>query len=358
MRTHSNNLVIVCEGTDTEYQYFTDLKEYVMAHHPDRYCAIKVVPVPEERIDRKNPKRNHLARKLANVPQYHYYCKYEDNAEDYNLYCAQPTRYVRETVLFMQEDGYAEGWAVFDCAQHPAREEAFRYAKQANVGIAFSSYSFEEWLLAHFERCPQPFQHSECKADNKEIRCGSSSAGDGDCHGTDCIGGRLRQQHYITDYSKGKKDVFKTYSLPRIKNAMVNAAWLRYRSQTAVWVSNPYTDVDMLVARMLGVTEEYRWYSINSLMRYSGSEIRVTRDNNELVMTNEGNVTVIIPEGQDAFLDNDLSVISSNGRVLLQPDGDSCRLMIPNNALAFMLTEGYNNSIIDLCPMTPKLLNF
>lgn len=90
MRTHSNNLVIVCEGTDTEYQYFTDLKEYVMAHQPDRYCAIKVVPVPVERIDRKNPKRNHLARKLSNVPQYHYYCKYEDNAENYNLYCAQP----------------------------------------------------------------------------------------------------------------------------------------------------------------------------------------------------------------------------------------------------------------------------
>ena len=140
MRTHSNNLVIVCEGTDTEYQYFTDLKEYVMAHQPDRYCAIKVVPVPVERIDRKNPKRNHLARKLSNVPQYHYYCKYEDNAEDYNLYCAQPTRYVRETVLFMQEDGYDEGWAVFDCDQHPAREDAFRYAKPIS-SVAHNRFS-------------------------------------------------------------------------------------------------------------------------------------------------------------------------------------------------------------------------
>ena len=83
-------------------------------------------------------------------------------------------------------------------------------------------------------------------------------------------------------------------------------------------------------------------------MRYSGSEIRVIHDNNELVMTNEGNVTVIISEGQGAFLDNDLSVISSNGRVLLRPSGDSYRLMIPNNAIAFMLTEGNNNSIIEL----------
>ena len=133
---------------------------------------------------------------------------------------------------------------------------------------------------------------------------------------------------------------------------MVNAAWLRYRSQTAVWDSNPYTDVDKLVAWMLGITVEYRWYRINSIVRYSGNEIRITRDNDELVMTNEGNVALIIPEGQGVFLDNGLSVIAPNGRVLLQP-GDSCRLAIPDNAIAVMLTEGNNNSIIDLCPLTP-----
>lgn len=347
MRTHSNNLVIVCEGTDTEYQYFTDLKDYVMVHYPDRYCAIKVVPVPEERIDRKNPKRNHLARKLSNVPQFRYYCKYEDNAEDYNLYCAQPTRYVREAALFMKEDGYAEGWAVFDCDQHPAREEAFRYAKQANVGIAFSSYSFEEWLLAHFERCPKPFMHSECKMNDKEIRCGSLAAGDGDCHGADCIGGRLRQQQYIADYSKGKKELFKTYTLPMIKNAMINAAWLRYKSPVAIWNSNPFTDVDLLVTRMLGITEEYRWYSMNSKVRYGGNVIRITRDNNDLVMINESRVSVVIPEGQSVFLDNDLSVISLNGRIMLKP-GDSCQLAIPNNAIGFMLTDGNYNNIIEI----------
>ena len=318
-----------------------------MVHYPDRYCAIKVVPVPEERIDRKNPKRNHLARKLSNVPQFRYYCKYEDNAEDYNLYCAQPTRYVREAALFMKEDGYVEGWAVFDCDQHPAREEAFRYAKQANVGIAFSSYSFEEWLLAHFERCPNPFMHSECKMNDKEIRCGSLAAGDGDCHGTDCIGGRLRQQHYIADYSKGKKELFKTYTLPMIKNAMINAAWLRYKSPVAIWNSNPFTDVDFLVVRMLGIPEEFRWYSMNSMVRFGGNVIRITCDNNDLVMINEGHVTVIIPEGKSVFLDNDLSVISLNGRIMLQPD-HSCQLAIPNNAIGFMLTDGNCNSIIEI----------
>ena len=207
--TSSRSLLHQETGTDTEYLYFSELKDYVLSHFPDRYSAIKVVPVPEEIIKEKNPKRSAQVRKLNNVPQYHYYCKYESTADAYALYRAQPTRYVREAALFMQEDGYAEGWAVFDNDKHPAHEAAFQYASQDHVGIAFSSYSFEEWLLAHFERCPKAFQHSECKEGDKELHCGSIDAvADGDCHGENCIGGRLRSQGYIPDYSKNGKGVF------------------------------------------------------------------------------------------------------------------------------------------------------
>ena len=64
-------------------------------------------------------------------------------------------------------------------------------------------------------------------------------------------------------------------------------------------------------------------------------------------MINEGRVSVVIPEGQSVFLDNDLSVISLNGRIMLQPD-DSCQLAIPNNAIGFMLTDGNCNNIIEI----------
>ena len=113
-KTYNNNLVIVCEGTDTEYLYFSEIKEYVLANSQGRYNVIKVVPVPEETIKQKNPKRAHLIKRMNNEPQFHYYCKFEASEADYNLYKTQPTRYVRETVLFMKEDGYTEGWAVFD----------------------------------------------------------------------------------------------------------------------------------------------------------------------------------------------------------------------------------------------------
>lgn len=35
MNTHKNNLIILCEGTDTEYNYFINAKEYVERTYPD-----------------------------------------------------------------------------------------------------------------------------------------------------------------------------------------------------------------------------------------------------------------------------------------------------------------------------------
>ena len=348
MKTHSNNLVIVCEGTDTEYLYFSELKDYVLSHYPDCYSVIKVVPVPEEIIKEKNPKRSAKVRKLNNVPQYHYYCKYEETADTYALYRAQPTRYVREAALYMQEDGYAEGWAVFDNDKHPAHEAAFRYASQAHVGIAFSSYSFEEWLLAHFERCPKAFLHSECKEEDKELRCGAADAADGDCHGENCIGGRLRSQGFISDYSKNRRGVFGQYTLQHLETAMINAAWLRYRSTGAIWNSNPYTDVDALVAQMLNVQKKYEWYGIGCTFNYAGSRINVSlAEDGQIVITNIGEITVIIRDNENAFVNNNFTKITSNERTLLRP-GDSKSIAVPENAVAYVLTNGVRHSIIDL----------
>ena len=310
--------MIVCEGTDTEYLYFSELKDYVLSHYPDCYSVIKVVPVPEETIKEKNPKRSAKVRKLNNVPQYHYYCKYEETADAYALYRAQPTRYVREAALYMQEDGYAEGWAVFDNDKHPAHEAAFRYASQAHVGIAFSSYSFEEWLLAHFERCPKAFLHSECKEEDKELRCGAADAAAGDCHGENCIGGRLRSQGFIPDYSKNRRGVFGQYTLQHLETAMIN------------------------------VQKNYEWYGIGCTFSYAGSRINVSlAEDGQIVITNIGEITVIIRDNENAFVNNNFTNITSNERTLLRP-GDSKSIAVPENAVAYVLTNGVRHSIIDL----------
>ena len=356
-KTNSNNLVIVCEGTDTEYLYFSELKEYVLTNYPDRFCVIKIVPAPNETITQKNPRRNHLSRKMLGAPQFHYYSKFEKSEADYNRYCAQPTRYVREVALFIEEDGYNEGWAVFDNDKHPDLENAFRYASQVHVGIAFSSYSFEEWFLAHFERNRNAFHRSECKEAGKELHCGALNASDNGCQGQICLAGRIRSQSYIPDYSKNKKGLFTTYTLPKIKNAMINAAWLRFFSEGAPWTCNPYTDVDVLIARMLGISNSYRWYKEGDVFSFGQSSIRVSFDDNgDVVISNEGESTVLIQNEENAFLDEDLSYISSGGRIFLAPEA-SCEIRVPRRAVALILTSVRRNSIIDLTNITHQSTN-
>lgn len=144
--TNKNNIIILCEGTDTEFNYFTELKEYVEQTAPKRFLNIKVVPGQSEIIKSKNPKRNKkrkLKEDTKTLP--HYWCLYERSEEEYEIYKRQPTRYIREVQLYMEDYGFTEGWAVFDKDVHPDHEFAFQLADAlTNVHIAFSSYCFEE----------------------------------------------------------------------------------------------------------------------------------------------------------------------------------------------------------------------
>lgn len=165
--THKNNIVILCEGSDTEVKYFCDLKSYVEELHPDSFSDIKILPVADEIIrEKKGSRRKKTLRQP--IPSLHsdkhYWCKWEHTDEEYELYKAQPTRYVRETQLYMEEDGYVEGWAVFDKDTFTDHQTAFKLAEEIEgLHIAFSSHCFEEWLLLHFERNPHLFSASVCK---------------------------------------------------------------------------------------------------------------------------------------------------------------------------------------------------
>lgn len=347
MTTHNNNLVIVCEGTDTEYQYFTEMKDYLSEHYPDKFCVIKVVPAPEEKIRKKNPRRSQMTRQLEDAPQYHYYCKYEQSAEDYERYRAQPTRYVREAALFMKENGFVEGWAVFDCDKHPAHQFAFDYAVEDNVKIAFSSYSFEEWLLAHFERCPRAFLHSECKVGEKEQKCGGRDALSANCGGTDCLGGYLRAHSYIADYSKSKHGLFQEYTLPRIRQAMINAAWMRQLSEEPIYSRNPYTDVDLLVAHLIGITETYQWYRQGMSFRFASSMFNVLEEEGNVVISNNGDVAILIGTDQVFFIDSHLTETPCSEKTILYPGG-VLRFGKPEGAIALKFVDGYRNSLVEL----------
>lgn len=47
-RKLKNNIVIVCEGTETEYHYLKELKSIVEERQPERFSDIRIIPTPEE----------------------------------------------------------------------------------------------------------------------------------------------------------------------------------------------------------------------------------------------------------------------------------------------------------------------
>lgn len=293
--TNKNNVVILCEGTETEIYYFKELRDYVMANSPDRFSNIKIIPIPldDTPISPRNSQRK--SRKLQpSSTAMRYYIKEESDSATYKRYKAQPTRYVREVQLFMEEDGYVEGWAVFDKDTFTHHAEAFALATSiTGLYIAFSSYCFEEWFLTHFERNPHPYSVSICKDSNeKDKGCGTNVADD--CHGHTCIGGRLREYKYIPDYAKNRGSIFAKYTLPRLEQCYVNAAWIRTLSpSSAIYERNPYTDVDVLVKRLLGDCREHHWHELDEFFSLCGTEVCINRIDRHIVISNNGRLSII-----------------------------------------------------------------
>ena len=274
-RTLKPNMVIVCEGTDTEYLYFKDVAKKVMAEDNCRFGMIRVVPTPEE-VKIMEQTRHAYKQRLRNDlsgtthPNWLYYVKEDHSQQEYDANCAQPARYVREAQLFMEDDVYTEGWAVYDKDIHTGHARALELSSsQPKVGIAYSGYSFEEWILCHFERNAHAYKHSLCKHET----CGLNDAW---CRGHDCLIGRIRQKGYIRKMTKSSSNLYADYLAARLETAMINAAWLRYVSEeTVMYWKNPYTTVDIFIRHLLDLPTTYRWVALRQHFMFNGDEISV-----------------------------------------------------------------------------------
>lgn len=303
-RKTKNNIVIVCEGTETEYDYFTGLKNYL--GDSGKYYTIKIVPTKDpEGIQGGNRQRKN--RKLnGDRDTLRYYEQVEESRELYDKYHKQPTRYVREAQLFLKDNIYTEAWAVFDNDDFPDLENAFKLASTDDkLNIAYSSISFEEWLLHHFERNAKVFDRSECKVDDKSIGCNKDKG----CRGEHCIAGRLRTQGYLPYYKKNNKDDkkkdredFFTQTRSHLEQARINAVWLRHLQDAPIYERNPYTDVDRLVSRLLGLDKEYVWVRLGEEFKYNGATILVEKENDEVRIRSK-NFCVI---GKENMINTDL----------------------------------------------------
>lgn len=322
---NKNEIIIVCEGSSTEYNYFTDLKSHI-EKHPDisPYTFIRILPAVDERVQQNNGRQpRHL---MGDKQQLQYYESKEANKADYELYKAQPVRYVREAELQVIENDYSEGWAVYDWDEKTPdpdkkqkKHDSVNPILARNTGklfVAFSSYSFEQWLLCHYECCHHQFTVSDHEADNKHsAMCGSSEAVAGKCcDGKDCMAGYLRMKSYIPQYRKEDKHLFSTETLQGTKvsrKAIFNATLLRH-CHGPRFSERPYTDVDILVCKLMGDTFTYHWISPDVEFQCNGTNLRISIDGNHITIINTGSRTCLLAQSKfywgDEYQDNQEAV--------------------------------------------------
>ena len=130
---------------------------------------------------------------------------------------------------------YEELWVVFDKDNHPKMLEAFSLAKSRGVKIAFSSVSFEYWILLHFRKTTKPYRScSELIADLKKD---------------------------LPNFEKNTKKIYlDVKDLTQL--AIENAHHLRAQLATShlgvpVYETNPYVNVDNLVQMLLNNGKNY-----------------------------------------------------------------------------------------------------
>lgn len=246
-------LFIACEGTSSEYQYFESWSETDEAR--DVFEKINVYPDQKESSPKTTPfELFEIAKKVL-----------DDKSADYI-------------------------WIVFDKDNHPKLPLTFEKAKESGVRIAFSSRSFEDWVLMHFEKNLTTFNASECKDNNdKPINCGSVLVPN--CNPINCLSGYIRGQNFIPTYSKKKDfDLFNTIR-NRTEIAIVNAAWLRFnknsslnKEQTNIWSINPYTDVDQLIFQLHKRSDKLEWGNSRNITSLNNWNIRAYRQGINIIL--------------------------------------------------------------------------
>jgi hypothetical protein len=122
---------------------------------------------------------------------------------------------------------YDSVWVVFDHDNHTHREKAYAKAKSSSFNIAFSAIAFEYWYLIHFVKTAKAFTNANALK-------------------------TALKEHYPT-YEKAKQNDFAILK-PNLSQAIENADWLRNQvsdEEKAITDHNPWTDVDVLVSKMI-----------------------------------------------------------------------------------------------------------
>jgi hypothetical protein len=315
-RTARTSIFIACEGRNTEPLYFESIAEQV---EDEGNLAITIYP--ERNND--NPKTDALGL-------------------------------IREAQS--RGDEFDELWVVFDKNGYTKHSEAFALAEgdglRKKVNIVFSSIAFEHWVLLHFEKCATSFVKSDCKdAKEHSLFCGTNQHNQ-DCQGIRCVAGYIRQNGFCKDYSKSNNYSFYFNYKDKTGNAVKNAAWLRFKMTQKlvdkggkIYEINPYTDVDILVKRLLGIQTNIIWADTKMAAKVGNLIIKTekTRDGLTMTIANKGK-TAFLLNAQN--LDNYIQLLNYE-EIKVPITIDSAILIEPNETKPVILnTESGGDTLV------------
>lgn len=194
-RKPKKRILILCEGGETEPNYFNGLK-------------------------RDKSQRNRLAALRIEV---------YDSDKSTGRELVIEAKHLKTTAR-QEKNPYDAVWVVLDKDGYTKHPQTFDQARANNINIAFSSISFEFWILLHYAYTTKHFS----KAD-------------------DLI--QYLKSRYMAGYDKTDDNYskLKDRTLDAIQNAERAREYFEFdlKRGKKIYELNPYTDVDILVDKLL-----------------------------------------------------------------------------------------------------------
>jgi hypothetical protein len=321
-------ILLVCEGQRSEPDYFHNLRNEILSKIHD--VSIDILPIPkdeQEAIDkdvedfkiRKGAKKRQVRASINQVEPVDYIIE--------NEYKSQPTCYVRKAQLAYFEKGYSEIWAIYDKDGHPDHEKAYGISIDKSVcekivNIGFSSISFEEWILMHFEYCEIGFLKSQCRdSDKKSFNCGAKT-NENDCNGENCVVGRIVCKQFI-NYNNSKFFDYNDYN-PGLHLALKNALKSREEAKDKVhfYNNNPYVSLDRIVFKLKHIEKgDFNWVYDSNFEIDSNVFIRISTHENttNFLIENRSDIAFIVQKENIKLIQLDFSTVWFNERKIINP---------------------------------------
>lgn len=296
--TEFGQLCIICEGESTENNFCKDFIEYLENNNFEGCHSKDVRILPPPREDDSEPLKG--ARAIQNARSI-------NPGDALQILNGQPPlRWVETGVKAL--DTYSEVWVLFDNDNHPAKKEAFDLAKKERnngkkLNIAYSSWSFEYFLIQHFEFLYHSFNYTEHRNHDVACMCCTANPKIGACNGVledpnkpACISGYARSKGYW-NYSK-TADVFSI--IPNIWKGICNSHHVKWQAiekdfemeekeRKEIYDLNPYLDTYRVMLRLMNL-KELDCYTLVE----TKSKLKIKVDGLDLVIFNGNDRSFVI----------------------------------------------------------------